>query len=299
MNLTQRWAFGLGVLPIALPVAPPILAQSRARLPIAEGFWVQTDKSCGAAQETYVYKGNRFGSISSLQGVRPSLGSVDRVETNSQGFVRYSSAIRRQIVTYTPSGLEIAARPGGEAIMRESSLASGEVFWSHRFRRCAPESLPVGIRSHAQRLGLLQSAGASGRGAIPARADAPSSNPHAVTVNLRFSPGAKAAMANRTITLRARYLGEPLSARRAQAEAAHLVGEDDFLMVGHAERKVPASDGLITLTPANFSRQHASWIKTLLISIDALGQPPSVRCDAFLERPLAAAQARPVTISCR
>lgn len=296
MTLTLIGEFRIGVLTaIPLMLAAPTLAQSRAQLPISEGFWVQADQSCGAASEAYVYAGNQFGSISHYGGQRfgQQIERVDRVGASTGGFTRYYNLGNGSV--------EVAARPSGQAEIRSYSYASGEVFWSKKYRQCPVNSLPAGLRGHAERLGLVRLTSAGAVGAAAARASAaPSSNPQAVTVNLQFSPRAKAALAaNKTVTLRARYIGEPLPARRAQAEAADLVGEDDYIMVGNVERKVPANDGLITLAPANFSRQHAGWVKTLLVSIDSLDHPPSVRCDAFLERPLAAARAQPVTISCR
>lgn len=132
--------------------------------------------------------------------------------------------------------------------------------------------------------------GAASAGARP-------TNPNAVTVNLRFSPRAAAAV--KTITLRARYIGEPLPGKAAQAYASDLLGEDGYMMVGNSEQRVAARDGLVTIIPTSFSLEHARWLKNLLISIDTLGHPASVMCNSFLEKPMSVARSEPVTIACR
>jgi hypothetical protein len=225
----------LSVVAVAsiLPTAPAD-AQTRARLPIPEGFWVDANKSCGAAQEVYVYKGNQFGSISENMG--SSLDRMDRVEASGAGFVRYFGEI--------PGGLRIGARPNGQAVIQGSRYSTGEVFWSITARQCAPESLPAGIRAQAQRLGVLQGAASSPAASASRSQPANSVAAQRFTLQVTLSPAVQAYIrrVRKPLTIEVIYTGEPKPRFASRADA-----ETGYLPLGNESVPLPSTGGAISL----------------------------------------------------
>lgn len=143
---------------MAITVAASLAGQSTMRLPIAEGIWVEAGKQCGTADSAFFYGKNRFGSIAHYRsGPSQSVERIGRIEPGARGFVRIFTAhqgnpAQGQMAHYEmPSAFEVAPRPNGQAIIRASSYATGEVAWSSTFRQCAPETLSANLRALTKR----------------------------------------------------------------------------------------------------------------------------------------------------
>lgn len=118
-----------------------------ARPPIAQGVWVPVATACGTASNVLVHGANRFGSLY-FYGPNQSMGPADETEV----LVRIGRG-RDGFTVVNEGPLEVAARPGGQAVVRAYSPSQG-VQWSETVRLCPPAALSARLRTAIARLGL-------------------------------------------------------------------------------------------------------------------------------------------------
>lgn len=141
---------------LAAPAAP-------ARLPVADGAWVDVTKSCGSATAIYVFNGNRIGLVQLNDPSFPLDGRMNVMEklTNKAGgFIEYEQ------------GRQIKSLPNGQALMLTFYPTSYEdptpkEGARETVRQCAPASLPLRARAMVEL--MLTGSTAAPEGTLPVR----------------------------------------------------------------------------------------------------------------------------------